>query len=670
MISFWTARRVLPLFYSLFLALLPLLTQAEVTYKLYDNAALAGEPIRTGTSEDVQLSLKRESTTATTNSNEPGCFLSGELVGTLQVYFTAPGKSVWYEFDCRFEKTSTGFVWIDGHLVCQDSNAFRPNPPGFVDNPLLVSPRHQEASGHNYSRSLPFRAHIMSNDTSCQQGIASLSVTLKRMNAIKEEDSSDTITPTTSTNTVTPRRLQEQNNTAPNLHRWLPSLSQAESQRDLLQRTLGYGWGSWLRHDMVSLVQLPQGIVLTPQLCHVPSKECLDFAIPDLGKVRVGLHAYDRSYVSYHMAYKDVNVTMEYSAQGNQLYYLITTNAVNTNHTVADYEIRIHGRYGWFRPGTVTVVNSATLDDMHPQLEFTAPGFGVTIVSLASNNDNNDHGNLQPGSVKTRQQRRQLSHDSDGMDDQDDDGRFLRVPLPKLQDSIGFAANLANSDKAITTREIQDIMHSKKAEEEHRIRTKFGPSKLEVAVAIQSAAMWTLIYNPAENGALFMPVSRTESWSFRDRTGASTTDWTYVIFDWDNLFASLLAGLDNKEVAYSNLFQVVKSKTATGFVPNLSSGGVKTQDRTEPPVGAKVTLELFRKYRDPWAVEVVFDDLLDWNNWFLANRILQPAGLVALGSAHNEANGNRTICSLPTGVPHMQCARWESGMDNSPMYDS
>ena len=136
--------------------------------------------------------------------------------------------------------------------------------------------------------------------------------------------------------------------------------------------------------------------------------------------------------------------------------------------------------------------------------------------------------------------------------------------------------------------------------------------------------------------------------------------------DWDNLFASLLAGLDNKDIAYSNLIQTVKGKTAEGFIPNWNTGGVKSQDRTEPPVGAKVLLEIFRKYQDTWIVEALFDDLLDWNDWFIANRVLQPRGLIGLGSYYK--------ASTPGAQVHIKCntmqaARWESGLDNSPMYD-
>lgn len=121
----------------------------------------------------------------------------------------------------------------------------------------------------------------------------------------------------------------------------------------------------------------------------------------------------------------------------------------------------------------------------------------------------------------------------------------------------------------------------------------------------------------------------------------------------------MLAGLDNREIAYSNLFQSVKSKAADGFIPNFSTGGAKTQDRTEPPVGARVALELYRKYNETWPLEVIFDDLLDWNDWFARNRMLQPAGIVALGSTPTKPG--------PDTMNTMQAARFESGLDNSPM---
>ena len=53
-------------------------------------------------------------------------------------------------------------------------------------------------------------------------------------------------------------------------------------------------------------------------------------------------------------------------------------------------------------------------------------------------------------------------------------------------------------------------------------------------------------------------------------------------------------------------------------------------------------------------MELLFDDLLDWNNWFHDNRRLAPLNITCLGSAEGD----------------MQDARFESGLDNSPMYDA
>lgn len=65
-----------------------------------------------------------------------------------------------------------------------------------------------------------------------------------------------------------------------------------------------------------------------------------------------------------------------------------------------------------------------------------------------------------------------------------------------------------------------------------------------------------------------------------------------------------MTSLSSKEIAYSNFIQVIRSKTAMGFVPNYSAGGTKSIDRTEPPIGAKVMLEMYNKFKDEWIVEV------------------------------------------------------------------
>ena len=126
-----------------------------------------------------------------------------------------------------------------------------------------------------------------------------------------------------------------------------------------------------------------------------------------------------------------------------------------------------------------------------------------------------------------------------------------------------------------------------------------------------------------------------------------------------------MASLDprGRDIAFSNLIQVVRSRTAGGFVPNFSAGGSKSVDRTEPPIGAKVLLEMHRKYpADVWIVRLLFDDLLQWNDWMAHARTLGPLGIVSLGT---DTIDGYTDYSSGT----MQGARYESGLDNSPMYD-
>jgi len=56
----------------------------------------------------------------------------------------------------------------------------------------------------------------------------------------------------------------------------------------------------------------------------------------------------------------------------------------------------------------------------------------------------------------------------------------------------------------------------------------------------------------------------------------------------------------------------------------------------------------FPRYKEEWIVELVFDDLLDWNNFFIKSRTLGPLNITALGSEEGQ----------------MQDARFESGLDN------
>ena len=196
----------------------------------------------------------------------------------------------------------------------------------------------------------------------------------------------------------------------------------------------------------------------------------------------------------------------------------------------------------------------------------------------------------------------------------------------------------------------------KRRQTELAVYERYTPNA-ETFEATQAAATWNLIYTPAELGPM-MPVSR--SWT--NDVGAPVLDWqddwgydmcanereashlsnvnaremrvicqiciVFRRFGWDCIFGSYIASAGSRNVSYSALIQVIKSKTQNGFVPNGATAGGKSQDRTEPMMGAKVLLEMYRKFGDMWLVQLLFDDLLDWNNWSMRERTMQPLDLI------------------------------------------
>jgi len=95
----------------------------------------------------------------------------------------------------------------------------------------------------------------------------------------------------------------------------------------------------------------------------------------------------------------------------------------------------------------------------------------------------------------------------------------------------------------------------------------------------------------------------------------------------------------------------------------LPTGTHQSRDRSEPYIGAKVVLEIYKKYKDRWLLDLLYDDLLAWNSWIWLHRREPPANLVVLGSDPNPPTHGDASINV------MQGARFESGLDNSPMYD-
>ena len=48
---------------------------------------------------------------------------------------------------------------------------------------------------------------------------------------------------------------------------------------------------------------------------------------------------------------------------------------------------------------------------------------------------------------------------------------------------------------------------------------------------------------------------------------------------------------------------------------------------------------MFLKHNDSWVIELLFDDLLDWNNWFHEQRRLAPLNITCLGGPDSGTRG-------------------------------
>jgi len=136
---------------------------------------------------------------------------------------------------------------------------------------------------------------------------------------------------------------------------------------------------------------------------------------------------------------------------------------------------------------------------------------------------------------------------------------------------------------------------------------------------------------------------------------------SFVSNEIDNILVAYMMGVQGeKDLAYASLIQVIRSKTAKGFIPNFSAGGAKSQDRTEPPLAAKVMLYLVDRFGDRWIIDYLWDDLAIQLDWFWSERRLDD--FIVLGSDPVSYPNSHSTNS-------MQGARFESGLDNSPMYD-
>lgn len=178
------------------------------------------------------------------------------------------------------------------------------------------------------------------------------------------------------------------------------------------------------------------------------------------------------------------------------------------------------------------------------------------------------------------------------------------------------------------------------------------------ATAIGNSMFWNTLYAPS-TGLIFPSISR--KWA---------SGWGgWVVGEWDCFFGSLLTSLEDKAQTDAAIKAILLAQTPTGLVPNIASGGGITPDRSQPPVGSYCALKDYERFHDLQMLTWAYPRLKKWHVWWFANRgDGQPwrdgnrDGLLEWGS-------DRGSAFSIGGRGFLQAAKWESGMDDSPMYD-
>lgn len=374
------------------------------------------------------------------------------------------------------------------------------------------------------------------------------------------------------------------------------------------------GWKTWNNENVLSQVWMPDGIGISLQMKDYRFGKLMKRALIGdkdefAAKVFPKAHAYDNSYSGLVFDWLENRIEVEAALDGKDLVMLVT----QLKRQKKAVSLIVAGVSLWNRGGIIEKQDE--------------------ILILKK-------GEIQIPIYMTEQTNQEL---------------FCEMTTPYLSVSLSDTVGISTG-KRRTAEEIREIVQRQKAKWETKKRL-YGEME-EVYNAMQTCISWDTIYNPQED-AVITTVSRL--WNRR---------WGgYVLFCWDTYFAAIMQSLDNRELAYCNAIEITHTLTPDGFVPNYScQDNFKSFDRSQPPVGSMAVLMIYQRYREIWFLKEVYDSLVRWNEWYYTHRRTKT-GVLAWGSDYYEGETGHRLETEEEGVHDWQGAAYESGLDNSPMYD-
>jgi len=371
-----------------------------------------------------------------------------------------------------------------------------------------------------------------------------------------------------------------------------------------LTRNLAIGWNTWHVKSMLTHVLLPEGIALQFGIKEYRSGSHLREVLKGPVDVVPGLRSYDGAYTDLTLNWEHITLRIQTGLDGDDFVLLVTPLSMQKKAAL----LTVEGGMLWNRPG------GWRLDDA--VLKGESGDRCINVFATAPSVPEPHCWALTP---------------------------YLALPLTG---AVGLATGRARS-----LAEIEAILASQRAREEARTAA-FG-DLAEVYSAARASLAWNTIYDPLKDRVI-TPVTRT--WCPHG----------WVLFEWDAYFGAFMFSLDCPELAFANAVAITNEITDQGFVPNgVTAHGYCSRDRSEPPVGAWVCREIYRRHPERWFLETVYPNLLRWNRWWWQAR--RDRDLLAWGSTPYEP-----VLDTPwehKGVNDRFGASLESGLDNSPMYD-
>jgi hypothetical protein len=378
-----------------------------------------------------------------------------------------------------------------------------------------------------------------------------------------------------------------------------------------MQRNLAKGWNTWDTRSVLTHVLLPYGVAIDLNLMDSDGQRANTFRIGEYPLMHPGPHTYDGAYTDISLEWNGHRVRVQSAADGLTNVILITPNEGNK----AGGRLFVVPKTLWRRSNKITIDKN--------RFTFEPESFDLKIPVVV---------------------------EGDFIEEKDKE-IIMSADKPVII-CCGENMTIAQAEKYIQSHAETHIRQNKEKYKED----------YELYNAMQSVLAWDNIYDPTLRKVI-TPVSRiwNVNWTDHPEFGG------YVLFCWDTYFASMMLSTGNKELAYANAVEITNSLTEKGFIPNFYSGNdFKSRDRSQPPVGSLAAWYIYKEYGEKWFLELLYDKLLIWNRWWDKSRKLN--GLLCWGS--DPFDKVTYYLGESWAVNEHQGGAFESGLDNSPMYDN